>query len=403
MTFWIVASLIMLAVSALLIRALRGVGDAGLTGAASDLAVYRDQLSEVDRDLAKGVLTKAEAATVRLEVSRRLLEADQRENAAKAATRGSGLVAGLAVASITLIGGTGLYLTLGTPGAPDIPMTERLAMLDEAALTRMPQAEAETLAAPNLPVAPEAEPKFLDLMAKLRTALADRPDDVQGLTLLVRNEARLGNYVAARQAQDKLIAVKADDVTADDLAVGIEMMVFSAGGYISPEAEDYLKDLLEQQPGRGSAQYFLGLLHAQNGRPDRAFPVWRRLLENSRPDAPWVPVILAEISGIASAAGVSYAPPSLSGPTSEDIASSADMTDEDRQTMIRGMVEGLAERLATDGGPPEEWARLITALGVLGENERAQAIFDEARSVFKDSETAMSLITDAGRNVGLAE
>ncbi len=61
------------------------------------------------------------------------------------------------------------------------------------------------------------------------------------------------------------------------------------------------------------------------------------------------------------------------------------MTPEDRMDMIRSMVDGLSDRLATDGGPPEDWARLINALGVLGDTEQAAAIWTEAQSVFADT------------------
>ena len=70
--------------------------------------------------------------------------------------------------------------------------------------------------------------------------------------------------------------------------------------------------------------------------------------------------------------------------------------------MIRGMVEGLALRLAEDGGPPEDWARLIGALGVLGETARARAIWDEARQAFADSPQALAAIRAAAERAGVA-
>ena len=48
--------------------------------------------------------------------------------------------------------------------------------------------------------------------------------------------------------------------------------------------------------------------------------------------------------------------------------------------------------LATEGGPPEDWARLIGALGVLGQTERAEAIAAEARVVFADNADAVDMI-----------
>jgi cytochrome c-type biogenesis protein CcmH len=392
MTFWLAPVLISLAVAVLLIKALRARPEDGLTPAASDMAVYRDQLKEVDRDLARGVLSDAEAEAVRTEVSRRLLEADRRAGAAAAGTDGRVWPAAVAVVAVVLAGSFLLYSDIGAPGVADLPMKERLASLDAAARARPSQAEAEERARPFLPNAPEPDPNFTDLMERLRAALADRPDDTQGLTLLAENEARLGNYTAAREAQERLIAAKGDDAPLDDSVALLDLMVFAAGGFVSPEAEAVLAGILDRDPRNETALYYAGLLYSQNGRPDRAFPVWRRLLETSAPDAPWVPVIRAEIANLAAAAGVDYAPPEQRGPSAADVAAAQEMSPEDRQEMIRGMVEGLSDRLATDGGPPEDWARLITALGVLGQGDRARAIADEAGQVFADSPDALAII-----------
>ncbi|AZQ67461.1 c-type cytochrome biogenesis protein CcmI [Silicimonas algicola] len=400
--FWIVAGLIVAAVAASLLASLR-VRGAGLSGGASDLAVYRDQLTEIERDLSRGVLRPAEAEAARTEVSRRLLDADARATAASAAKDGARLPAALLMIAVLLLGAGGLYALIGAPGTRDLPMEARLAAIQEAAAARPGQAEAEALAAPTLPAAPEPDANFLDLMEKLRAALETRPNDAQGLALLAQNEARLGNFTAAREAQEKLIAAKGEDATADDLSMLVDMMVFAAGGYVSPEAEARLRRLTDLDPENGAGQYYAGLMLAQNGRPDRAFPIWRRLLETGAPDAPWVPVIRAEIEGLAAAAGVDYAVPAERGPTSADVEAAADMTDEDRQAMIGGMVEGLAERLATQGGPPEDWARLIGALAVLGESERASAIAVEARNAFAGNDEALAIIAAAASRAGVAE
>lgn len=65
------------------------------------------------------------------------------------------------------------------------------------------------------------------------------------------------------------------------------------------------------------------------------------------------------------------------------------------------MVAGLSDRLATDGGTPEEWAQLISALGVLGEFDQSRAIFENAQQVFGDNPTAMDLLNRAADRVGL--
>ena len=79
------------------------------------------------------------------------------------------------------------------------------------------------------------------------------------------------------------------------------------------------------------------------------------------------------------------------------------MSAEDRQEMILGMVNQLSDRLATEGGSAEEWARLIAALGVLGDTDRALAIRDEAEVVFADDDDALQIISAAARQAGIAQ
>ena len=403
MTFWLLAFLIIAGVAAVMVLALMRTHRGEMDGAASDVQVYRDQLKEVARDEARGVLAEMEAEAVRLEVSRRLLDADRRAQARDEYAPGNRrLAAGIIVATL-LAGGIGIYLTQGAPGTPDLPMKARLAALEMAARDRPSQDEAETAAAPGLP-APETVPEdFLELMERLRAAVLERPSDIQGLTLLARNEARLGNFAAARRAQKKLLAAKGVGITADDLAAMIEMMVFSAGGYVSPEAEEHVRRLLARDPGNRAGRYFLGLLQVQVGRPDLAFPIWRNLLETGMADEPWMPVLRAGIASVAAGAGVTYEPPAVRRPTAAEIEAADDMDAEDRDAMIRGMVEGLAVRLAREGGGPEEWAQLVHSLTVLGDEQRARKIFAEAQEVFGDDEAAMAIIRDAGARSGLAE
>ena len=139
----------------------------------------------------------------------------------------------------------------------------------------------------------------------------------------------------------------------------------------------------EAGPWPWTGRYYWGQFLNQVGRPDLAFKLWEQTLAQSAPDAPWAVAIREQIGNIAFRAGVEYEPeepaPTLSGPSAEDMQAASEMTAEERQEMIRGMVAGLSDRLATEGGSPEEWARLIGALGVLGETERAQAILEEAR------------------------
>ena len=70
--------------------------------------------------------------------------------------------------------------------------------------------------------------------------------------------------------------------------------------------------------------------------------------------------------------------------------------------MIRGMVEGLSARLANDGGTSAEWAQLIGALGVLGDTDRARAIYGEAQVVFGARPEDLAIVRAAAERAGVA-
>ncbi len=411
MAFWIIVTLLAALVASLLILALLRGRPGAEPAAAYDLRVYRDQLAEVERDLARGLINESDADRIRAEVSRRILAADaavQRDaDSDKHPLMGTGVI--VTLLAVMMIGGsTLLYFNLGAPGYGDLSQATRIEMAQDLRESRPTQAEAEA----ELPTAPprrDISQDYLDLVAKLRNTVQQRPDDLQGQTLLARNEAVIGNYDAAHRAQAEILRIKGADATASDYADYADMLVLAAQGYVSPEAEAALEGALKLDPRNGPARYYWGLMMAQTGRPDVAFRVWDALLNESAPDAPWVPPIRANIEETAARAGVKYTLPAaapsapLAGPSAADVQAAGDMTDEERQAMIRSMVEQLSDRLGSEGGSPAEWARLIGALGVLGEADRARAIYDDAAEKFAGNDAALSPIRDAARRAGVIE
>ena len=400
--FWAAAGGIGLAVAALFLMALRRARAEIAAAADFDLKVYRDQLTEIDRDLARGTLPPEEADRLRTEVSRRLLDADRN---AQSATRqaSTGGIAVAAAVILALIGSSyWVYLRLGAPGYPDLPLATRFAMSEEMRANRPSQTEMEAEAAAIRPAPIEPEADFAVLMDRLRQAVADRPDDARGLELLASNEARLGNLTAAREAMENLIRVKGDSATAADHAALAELMIMAAGGLVSPEAEAELTRALTLDARNGTARYYYGLMAAQVGRFDRTFALWRPLLDEGPADAPWIAPIRAQIEDVAMRAGVQYElPEAVPGPDGAAVAAAEDMSPEDRQAMIEGMVAQLGERLATEGGTVEEWARLISSLSVLNRKEEAQEIYAEALMRFEGSPSQQSFLREQALNAGL--
>ena len=398
--FWMAAGGMSLAVAASLIATVFQKRDDGLPGAAFDVQVYRAQLAEVERDLAAGTLAVTEADRLRVEISRRILEAARAGRGAAFAPATPAVARWGAGVMIVVVLGAAVwgYMRLGVPGYPDLPLAARTAAAEAYHGSRPSQAVAEAAAPKAEAREPDAE--LAGLLTKLRQAVADRPGDVEGLALLVRNEAALGNMAAARDAQLALMAATPADLGKDhaDLA---ELMIALAGGYVSPEAEAELIAALALEPANGTALYYSGLMFAQGDRADRAFAIWRDLLEGSPQGAVWVEPIRAGIGDVAARAGVDYVLPDAGGPTAADVAAAAEMTPQDQRLMIGSMVEGLSARLASEGGPAEDWARLITSLGVLGNLARAQAIYAEARGRFAGDSVALQGLGEAALEAGL--
>lgn len=350
-----------------------------------DVALYKAQLAELDRDVARGTIDATEAETARTEISRRLLAASHRSDRQSAA--GPKTVAALVTFAIVVGISLVTYIGIGSPDMSDQPLAARLAEADQRRAERPSQVELETAAPAPPPV--DADQEYLDAVARLREVMDSDVGDAQGWSLLAEHEAQLRNYPAARRAQARVVELKGEEASVQDLQLWADLLVAAADGYVSPETESVVRQMLNRDPENVAARYYMGSLYNQTGRPDIAFVTWRRLIE-AAPDSFHVALARAQIEGAARRAGTEYTLPPETGPSVDQIENAQDMSDEDREAMIQNMVAGLAARLANDGGPPSEWSRLIRAYMVLGEEEAAQSVLDEALGVFGDVPEAVA-------------
>ena len=406
MEFWIIAIALATLISLALVFALRV--QAPQSDDDVDLKVYKDQLSNVDRDVERGIVSEQEAQRLRTEVSRRILSLDGDERAAYQTSSAMTRYAVSALCGGVLIAGTAwLYSKLGAPGYPDMPLDARKEQAQTLLETR-PSQDEFLAQLPASVEAPLPEGQYGELIIKLREAVEQNPNDLQGHNLLARTEASLENFEQASQAQGRVLSLKGESATAEDYFDYAEMQILAANGYISPQAEAALRAVLTRDHDYGAARYYMGLMMVQNGRPDLTFRVWNDLLRKSEPSDPWMPPLRAQIEEIAALAGqINFVLPeeesALSGPSAQDMAEASDLSPEERQEMVRGMVAQLSDRLATEGGTSAEWARLISALSVLGDKDQAIAILAEARQIFGQSPRDLSAIEAAARQAGLRE
>ncbi|WFE75593.1 c-type cytochrome biogenesis protein CcmI [Roseinatronobacter sp. S2] len=411
-----IAGFVVIAVMVVVVL-LRAVSRARTGGAADGveraMRVYRDQLREVDRDLSRGTLEQAEADRLRLEIQRRILDLDKGGRGAGVPSSPRMRAVMVGVIGVLLAGAGWLYLTYGAVNYPDQPLAARHADADAARADRPSQAQLEADFAEMRPDAPDFEDRadLEPMVAQLREALANRPDDVRGHILLAQNESRLGNFPAAAVAQARVVELRGDDADAQEYAFWLDLLVLAAGGMVSPEAEEVIEQILRRDPANGVALYYTGRMYAQTGRPDLTFRVWRRLHDQSAGDAPWMPEIRASLPELAQISGEPRyqlpprpAPASAGGraPSAADIDAAMEMSGEDRAAMIEDMVASLSARLANDGGTADDWAQLVRALTVLDQREQATAILQEARTVFAARAEDLALINAVAEDVGLS-
>lgn len=333
-----------------------------------DVRVYRDQLDEVSRDQAAGRIGAAEAEAARIEVSRRLLAADERESAAPVTSPSrKRAVAVTALVLLPLVSG-GLYLALGSPSLPGQPLSAR--------------------------ANPQASPPIEQLVAQVEAHLERNPKDGRGWEVVAPVYMQLRRYEDAARARRNAVTYNGATATREaDLG---EALVASAKGIVTAEAKRAFERALALDAREAKARYFLGLSANQDGRTAEATAMWRDLLASAPSGAPWADFVRDELAQIEPGAG-QVAP----GPGPEQMAAAATMDPEQRQQMIIGMVEGLAERLKKDGGDFEGWLRLVRAYTVLGERDKARLAASDARRTVERDADKLRRLEELVKELGL--
>jgi cytochrome c-type biogenesis protein CcmH len=317
----------------------------------SDLVVYRDQLEEIGRDRAAGLIGAAEAEAARIEVSRRLLAAADAPPAIApfSTSIGRRRAAALAALLVLPVIACGFYSVLGSPNIPG-----------QSAFARL--------------TTPLGQQSLASLIGQVEAHLARNPNDGAGWEVIAPVYLRLGRFDDAVQARRKALALNGETATRDsDLG---EALVAAANGVVTEEAKTEFQQAVARDKTEPKARYFLGLADEQDGNRDGAAARWRALITDSPPDAPWLPLVRAALASVAASGEPSG---TAEGPNAEETAAAATMSDEQRNQMIRGMVAKLADQLHADGSNVEGWLRLVRDYVVLGDRDRAKDAAADAR------------------------
>jgi cytochrome c-type biogenesis protein CcmH len=349
---------------------LRRRANAGRTADPNDLAVYRDQLAEIERDKASGIIAAPEADAARIEVSRRLLGAADRLRGS--ATIGSANGAprrrfAAAAALLALpVGAVAFYLAIGSPGLPDEPLSARIAAVHN-------------------------DNSVQALFARVEAHLEQHPDDGRGWEVIAPIYMDLSRYDDAVKARGN--ALRLLGATAEREAYYGEALTAAANGVVTGEAKAAFDRAIDRDPRDPTARFYQGLAAEQDGSRDDAKRIWRTLLADAPADAPWAAFVrtaLARLDGAAPPAAASATPPPGAAGGVGDNA------------MIRGMVERLAARLQQDGSDPDGWVRLVRSYKVLGDNARMDAAIADARRALAPDAGKLATFEEALKNIDRA-
>lgn len=373
MFLWLILALMTAAVVAALLRPLAGVQAPSAASAfAADIAIYKDQLAEIDADVARGILQPAEAETARREVSRRLL-AHADIPAELPATRMSPRALAAGIAAVLPLAALSGYLWLGSPGLPAQPYAERAA-------------------------APLASTPVADLVAKVEARLAQNPADGQGWDVIAPVYFRLERFADAAAAFARAGALLGETNTR--LAGFAEATVMANNGLVTDVARQAYEKLLLAQPDRVEPKFWLALGKEQDGKHAEAAADYRALLATAPPGANWRSVIEERLAAVETPTS-SAAKPDPRGPTAADVKAADGMSETDRGQMVRGMVDSLAKRLEANPNDVQGWVRLVQSYTVLGEREKAVAALGDARRKLAGNAAALGELSTLAKSLGL--
>lgn len=377
----------------------------------ADLAVYKDQLSEVESDLDRGLISSDEAGSARAELARRLIRRAEQDVDSDVVGSGpsddaadsvhpsgnafSGLRQNLAFAAAAIVPliAVGLYLAVGSPGMPGQPYAERMSVATE-----------------NASVA--------ELVGKIEAELRQRPDDGKGWAVLAPVYMRMQRFDDAANAYAQSIRLLGE--TPQRLAGFAEATIVASNGLVPERARLAFERLLALDPKHVEARFWLAQAKEQDGDKPGALKSYRALLDSAPADAPWRGLVeerIAAVQGETPNTGPSSAPNGASnpevrqtpgeavndapGPSAADIAAAGELSADQRSEFINQMVTRLSERLKNDGKDAGGWTRLIRAYVVLGRKEEAVAALAEAKRHFADDAGQMGDFEALSKSLGL--
>jgi cytochrome c-type biogenesis protein CcmH len=351
-----------------------------------DRMVYRDQLRELDRDVARGLLSEADVAEARLEIQRRVLATDTIALVPVAGWTGRSPVMAALVAVFLVGGTTGLYALMGAPQPPGIVFAARPPL------------------AVDMPAPVLEHSDLVRAAARLAEKLQVDPGNAGHWVLYARTSGSLRRWTVAVDAYRHALAL---NLASPDVQVGLgEMLVMQADGIVTPAAHDAFTAALKDDPRNEVARYYLALAAGQAGEPKETIRQMQALLGDIADDSPMREEVARRIAQAAKAAGVPVPalarglPPAEAEPESDAADAIAIVPEGEQKTMVAAMAARLAARLEAEPDDIDGWMRLGHAYAVMRDRDKAAVAYDHALAL-KPGGLALRLQAIEGLLTGL--
>lgn len=331
----------------------------------TDTRFYAAQLAEIERDAARGLLPPEEAETARVEAARRLLAARRRSGGTEAAAASGWrrkVAAGIALVGVPLVS-LPLYLSLGHPDMPGQPLASRSS---------------------GTPGGKDAV-DFEQALAKIESHLSSNPEDGRGWEVVAPLYMSMGRYDDGVRAFANASRILGE--TPQRLDSWGEALVAAADGVVTSDARAVLDRALAKDPKLTRSRFYRALGAEQDGERERAIAVYTDLVNESPPGSPLARSLSERISKL--------------GGTPPPAAAIAALPQNDQMAAIRGMVEGLAARLAQDGSDVEGWLRLVRSYAVLNEPEKAKEALARAGTALSGNAEGRQRLDALARELGM--
>ncbi len=359
MMFWLLMMMLCSATAVAMIVPLIRRLDASQSSDKNTFAIYQDQLQEIDRDLLAGTINAPEAAATKIEIQRRMVQAQKNIVAGNPISSNHRNIFAVLTTGLVIIGGILLYGHLGHPD-----------QIQTAASVAAPQVDA--------------------MIKKIQAHLKDAPNDAEGWRVLGLAHFNVQNYKDSASAYAKALSLDPQNTTYKSAYA--ETLVMLAQGNVTPEAKMLFAEILAKDPKEARARFYDATAQEQAGDQAGALIKWQALLADAPADAAWREAVQQRVTNLKPIA------PQISADQKAQVQS---LSPADQNAMIASMVERLAAKLAANPDNVEGWINLMKAYTVLTQPDKAKEAMTRALAVFSNDAFKKAQITATATELGL--